>query len=576
MEIIRKFLNYFETQDHAVIASSSLVPQGDNSVLLTTAGMQQFKPYYLGQPSPFGNRLASSQKCIRVDDIDEVGDDTHLTFFEMIGNFSFNYPDGEGSYFKKEAIRYGYEFIAEVLKLDIDYVTIFEGDDIVPRDTESENIWKEVFAEKGVDIEIRTYGREDNFWGPTGSEGPCGPTTEIYVKDVEVWNIVFNQYFQNRDKSLKELERQGVDTGAGFERLMVQYEEVASIYESSLFAPVMQKMATTLPEVSESNHRVIADHIRASLFLVSDGVIPSNKDQGYILRRLLRKCIVLVQSQTDGRQTLIDIAEYYRTMYEDRYRDVALSFPMFVQFLDEEMSLVSDAMERGMKHANKMLKKKRVPKLSGEEAFILSSTYGLAPELLALEGVSFDTKEYEDYIQKHKEISRAGAEKKFGGHGLVLDNGELKAANEEELAIVTRLHSATHLMNQALRDVLGEGVEQAGSDITPERSRFDFTFERKLTPEEVEQVETIVNQKIKEALPVTITPMKLTEAKETGAIFMENRNYPEEVEVYAFGDYSKELCGGPHVENTSDIGTFKIKKQEAVGRGVRRVRAVIS
>jgi alanyl-tRNA synthetase len=575
MEIIHKFLNYFQSQNHTIVDSSSLVPQGDNSVLLTTAGMQQFKPYYLGQASPFGNRVASSQKCIRVDDIDEIGDDTHLTFFEMVGNFSFNYPDGEGSYFKKEAIRFGYEFIAEVLELPIDYVTIFEGDDIVPRDTESENIWKAIFAEKGVQIEIRTCGREDNFWGPTGAEGPCGPTTEIYVNNVEVWNIVFNQFFQNKDRSLKELELQGVDTGAGFERILVQYEKVASIYDTSLFMPVMNKLKDKLPGLSEEKYRIIADHLRAVLFLISDGVVPSNKDQGYILRRLLRKCIVIVTSQTDGREALIEVGKYYSTLYDERYADVGVALPTFMLFLDEEMSLVNEAMKRGMKHANKILQKKRVPKLSGEEAFILSSTYGLAPELLSLEGIDFDNEEFTQYIQQHKEISRAGSQKKFGGHGLILDNGEIKAKNEEELAIVTRLHSATHLMNQALRDVLGSNVEQAGSDITVERSRFDFTFDRKLSPEEISEVEKIVNEHIQAGLDVTKQPMQLKEAKRIGAIYMANRNYPDEVEVYSFGEYSKELCGGPHVQNTKEIGTFKITKQEAVGRGLRRVRAVV-
>ncbi len=575
MKIIDQFLSYFESQDHTIVPSSALVPEGDNSVLLTTAGMQQFKPYYLGKPSPFGNRVASVQKCVRVDDIEEVGDETHNTFFEMLGNFSFNYPDGEGSYFKEEAIRYGYEFIAEALGMQIDYVTIFAGDEKTPRDDESYQIWQKLAAEKGIDLEIREYGREDNFWGPTGSEGPCGPTTEIYVNDVEIWNIVFNQFYAKPDKSLVELDQQGVDTGGGFERILTQAEGVRSVYDSSLFSSIMTQIREDLPDNTEETYRMILDHTRAGLFLIADGVVPSNKEQGYVLRRLIRKVLSVMAKDPAGREKYLAVSQMIRELYSDRYPELETSREVYETLITEEYALFADALKRGMKHANKMLKKKRVPKISGEEAFILSSTYGLSPEVMKLNGLEFDQEEFSEKKDEHKQVSRAGAAKKFGGHGLILDNGELKAANEEELKIVTRLHSVTHLLNKALREVLGDGVEQKGSDITADRTRFDFSFDRKMTDEEKKQVEDLVNQYIQQGLDVSITEMNLEEAKKTGALYLANRNYPERVHVYAFGEVSKELCGGPHVENTKEIGTFRIKKEEAVARGTRRIRGVI-
>ena len=576
MKTIDQFITYFESKDHTPVGSSPLVPEGDTSVLLTTAGMQQFKPYYLGKPSPYGNRVVSVQKCVRVDDIEEVGDETHNTFFEMLGNFSFQYPDGEGSYFKREAIRYGYEFIAETLGLSIDYVTIFAGDETSPRDSESYAIWQELAQEKAIDLEIREYGREDNFWGPTGSEGPCGPTTEIYVNDVEIWNIVFNQYYFHRDGELESLEFQGVDTGGGLERILAHVERVSTVYDTSLLKGMMQMIREALPEKDESVYRMVLDHTRASLFLIADGVIPSNKEQGYVLRRLIRKVLSVLHGDETGLQIFSQVADSLRDIYAERYPELTASQDMYRSLSAEEYGLFADALKRGMKHANKILRKKRVPQISGEEAFLLSSTYGLSPEVMKLNGLAFDETEFAQKQDVHKEVSRAGVEKKFGGHGFLLDNGEVKAANEEELVAATKLHSATHLLNTALRTVFPDAdINQKGSDITADRLRFDFSFDRKLTPEEFAQVQDLINQYIDAAVDVVITELPLAEAQQSGALFMPNRNYPDPVTVYAFGDISQEFCGGPHVANTRDIGRIRLKKQEAVSQGVRRIRAIL-
>lgn len=575
MDIIWLFYEYFESKEHKRVASSSLIPEGDNTVLFTTAGMQQFKPYYLGRMSPHGNRVVSVQKCLRVDDIDEVGDSTHNTFFEMLGNFSFHYPVGEGSYFKGMAIEYGYELIHEVLGLEIDYVTIFKGDEKSPKDTETLAIWKSLAEKKGIDLEIKELGREDNFWGPTGAEGPCGPTTEIFVNGVEVWNIVFNQYYSDTNGELKELQQQGVDTGGGLERIMSQVEQVDSIYETQQYSSIIESIQEKFPNQSAEVYRILFDHIRASLFLLSEGVIPSNKAQGYILRRLLRKSFSLLSQYDRPLELISDINHAFLEIYQNRYPELLDSKDTVQMMIQEEYSLFKDSLSRGMRYADKILKKKRIPHMSGEEAFLLASTYGLSPEVLRLQGLSFDEKDFEAYKSEHQAVSRAGATKKFGGHGLILDTGELKAADQEELQIVTRLHSATHLLHRALRDILGLEVEQRGSDITAERLRFDFSFDRKLTPEELREVEDKVNEYIQSQSKVKIDTMSMDDAKKSGALYLSNRSYPDMVDVYSFGDISKEICGGPHVKQTQDIGTFKIKKEEAVARGIRRIRGII-
>ncbi|MBI2063046.1 MAG: alanine--tRNA ligase [Candidatus Yanofskybacteria bacterium] len=568
LEIRKKFLKFFEDRGHKIVPSSSLLPN-DPSVLFTTAGMQQFKPYYTGEADPmkdFGSlNAASIQKCIRTSDIDEVGDESHLTFFEMLGNFSF------GGYWKKEAIEYAHEFITKEMGLEIDYISVFGGADTheifelkkikadpVPTDKDSEQIWKKIDPNIKIEARKGINGLRDNFWGPTGDEGPCGPTTEIYVKGVEIWNIVFNEYNCTKDFKFEPLKKRGVDTGMGLERLAMAVQNKKNIFETDLFA-----FGNGLP-------RIIADHARAVVFLISDGVLPSNKDQGYVLRRLIRRIIVKRNDTANLYEILNSVIHEYKYFYanldENKIREV----------FKEEAEKFWKTMSRGLAELNKL---EIVDLLA---AFKLYESYGLPYESIKDSGKAKNlTREaFDEEFKKHQAKSRAGAEKKFGGHGLILDTGELKAGSEEELAKVTRLHTATHLLHASLRKVLGEEVHQAGSDITPERLRFDFTFPRKMTSEDIKQVEEIVNKAIDQDLPVTTREMPYEEALKKGALAFFKLKYPPIVKVYTIGSddkpFSRELCGGPHVAHTGEIGKFKIKKEESISAGTRRIRADIS
>ena len=639
----KKFLDFFKKNGHTVVPSSSLIPD-DPSVLLTTAGMQQFKKYYTGEvyplstihPNlgvPLGSKNAVSiQKSFRTSDIDEVGDESHLTFFEMLGNFSF------GGYFKKEAIAYAHEFITSELGLKIDYVSIFGGEGEVPADTESEKIWR------GVDsgIEVKRFGRKDNFWGPTGEEGPCGPTTEIYLNGVEVWNIVFNEYYQKPDGTLEKLKTPGVDTGMGLERLAMVVQKKRNIFETDLFLPIINA-------ISDDNaraKRIITDHIKSSVFLISEGVAPSNTERGYILRRLLRRGIRYGRHLNLPPNFLTPLAGKVLEIYRDVYPELSLKENEIFTVIQGEEKRFAQSLVEGMKVLQKLLAQKRAIEasvfykimdlankhemfreiyqgrktadaefsklgirinqgdfekatISGREAFDLYQNYGFPLEMiieLAQEGrLIVDVESFRDEIKKHQEISRAGQEKKFGGHGLILDTGELKAGNEVELKIVTRLHTATHLLNAALHKVLGDTVEQRGSDITAERTRFDFLFPRKLTKEELQKIEELVNYAVSKKFPVKFEEMPLEEARKSGALFFYKGHYPESVKVYTIGSssagrsdseessdskssgppFSRELCGGPHVQNTGEIGKFVILKEEGVAAGVRRIRAAV-
>lgn len=563
-ELREIFLKYFEERGHTIVPSSSLLPD-DPSVLLTTAGMQQFKPYFVGKADPekdFGSlNTVSIQKSFRTSDIDEVGDESHLTFFEMMGNFSF------GGYFKKEAILYAKEFI-ESIALDIQYVTIFEGDDKTPKDEESEKIWKSL----GV-LDIRMAAREDNFWGPTGSEGPCGPTTEIYINDMEIWNIVFNEYYCKSDGSLEKLETPGVDTGMGLERLAMVAQGKKNIFETDLFSSITE----ILPAGMDTRvKRIVSDHARGVAFLLSDGVIPSNKEAGYILRRLMRRMLVYEHILGDSydSQALFDIvgkeySGFYNEINPETVRD---------EFAKEKEKF-QKSVARGLKELE------RTGEIDAQSGFRLYESFGLPYEIIKeLGGEKSSGLTREDFdreFEKHREASRAGREKKFGGHGLLLDTGELKAANEEELKVVTRLHTATHLLQAALRKVLGDEVHQAGSDITAERLRFDFAFDRKLSEEEIKKVEDLINDVIERNLDMGCQEMSYEDAVKTGALYFEKEKYPGTVKVYSAVDpksgevFSRELCGGPHVAHTEELVSFKITKEESVGAGVRRIRAIV-
>lgn len=572
-ELRKAFLEFYKKNGHKIVPSSSLIPD-DSSVLLTTAGMQQFKPYYTGLADPMKSPLpslngksigsknaASIQKSFRTSDIDEVGDETHLTFFEMMGNFSF------GGYFKKEAITLTYNFLKEI-GIEIQYVTIFEGDKDVPKDIESKKIWEEL----GI-TDIREENREENFWGPTGSEGPCGPTTEVFVKDVEIWNIVFNEYYCNSDKSLKKLDTPGVDTGMGLERLAMISQGRDNIFETDLFSPIIDLIQES---INAKTKRILSDHIRAISFLLSDGVRPLNKEAGYILRRLMRRVMVyeyLNEGEIDTEKLFLKVRELYSEFYRE------LDSTMILAEFKKEKDKFQKTLSRGMKELDSL---REIDSIS---AFKLYETFGLPFEIVKEVGgdkaKKLTREGFEKEFKKHQETSKAGLEQKFGGHGLILDTGELKASNDEEIKIVTRLHTATHLMQASLRKVLGDTVKQAGSDITPERTRFDFTFDRKLTDKEVKEVEDLVNGVIEKGMKVELKEMPIDKAKETGALYSDRETYPATVNVYSVIDdkgkvFSSELCGGPHVTNTREIGRFSIVKQESVAAGIRRVRAKIS
>lgn len=587
-EIRQKFLDFFKQKGHTIVVSSSLLPD-DPSVLFTTAGMQQFKKYYTGEADPMADfkslNTVSIQKCIRTSDIDEVGDNTHHTFLEMLGNFSF------GGYFKKEAITWAHEFITKELHLPISYVTVFEGLDSagVPKDEESKEIWRSL----GVnDVREELW---DVFWGPTGNSGPCGPTTEIYCRnaqgeDVEIWNIVFNEFFceGSRDEllagtaKLKPLPKKGIDTGMGLERLAMISQGKSSNYDTDLFKSIIALMPTRM---EEREKRISADHARAITFIIADGVRPSNKDRGYVLRRLIRRLIVhtynigsigsfrgddIVGVSPD--ELIGEVVKQYQNIHGK------LDLKIILQVFDDEWSKFQKTAGNGLRELSK------IESVNATTAFKLYESFGLPYEIIKDVGkdkaAELTREAFDLEFKKHQEISRAGLEKKFGGHGLLLDTGELKAASEEELKKVTRLHTATHMLQQALRMVLGEQVHQAGSDITVERTRFDFTFDRKLTLEEIKKVEDIVNEKIAEDLPMQKIVLPKAEAEKTGALYFFKEKYPDPVNVYFVGKtletaFSKEFCGGPHVEHTGTIGKFKIIKEEAVGAGVRRIRATV-
>ncbi len=580
-EIREKFLIFFKERGHTIVPSSSLLPT-DPSVLFTTAGMQQFKPYYTGQVDPmkdFGSlNTTSIQKSMRTSDIDEVGDESHLTFFEMLGNFSF------GGYWKEAAIAWAHDFITREMGLKIDYVSVFGGSPGMPADEESELIWKTIAENSGIPIEVKKMGIDDNTWGPTGNEGPCGPTTEIYVNDalrqaqdkppVEVWNVVFNEFYYKgtREQLLKEtdpskfehLKPAGIDTGMGLERLAMVVQGKNNIFETDLFAPIL----AAIPEnLDVKIKRIVADHTRAIAFLVADGVRPSNKEQGYILRRLMRRVITHEQiNKFSGLDVLNSVIKEYSKYYTLKDEEI-------IGVWMDESNKFTKTLQNGLKELGKL------GTIDASSAFRLYESYGLPYEIIKELGKEkagqLNRAAFEEEFRKHQEKSRAGAEKKFGGHGLILDTGELKAGNEEELHKATRLHTATHLLHAALRKVLGSEVKQAGSDITAERLRFDFTFPRKMSPEEIKQVEDIVNEAINKDYQVTKEEMAYEDAIKSGALAFFKLKYPPRVNVYSIGDFSKELCGGPHVSHTSEIGRFKIIKEESVSANTRRIRATV-
>jgi len=567
-ELREKFLKFFEKRGHKIAPSSSLIPT-DPSVLFTTAGMQQFKPYYLSEKSPYGKNVCSCQKCLRTSDIDSVGDEKHLTFFEMLGNFSF------GGYFKKEAINFAIDFLFKELKIPFKdaIFSIFGGNKKIPFDQESFEILKSYKIPKE---KIKFGKREDNFWGPTGREGPCGPTVEIHINGIEIWNLVFNEYYQGENGKLTPLKQKGVDTGMGLERLTMITDNKNTIFETDLFFPIIleikrltgekeistfEKLFTpqmavekTLEDLKSQRYfRIIVDHTKAAVFLISEGILPSNVERGYILRRILRRIIRYGKLLNLPKNFLIPISQRIIEIYKDIYPEVKSKETDILTVIQNEEEKFEKTLEKGLKEI------KRIPQMTGEKAFSIYETYGFPLELTEEITKVRDREKFFQSLEKHREISRAGVEKKFGG------GGEFSPA----------LHTATHLLHAALREILGPHVRQMGSDINPQRLRFDFSHPKKMTEEEIKKVEDLVNKKIKENLKVKREEMPFKEAIESGALAFFKEKYPEKVSVYSIDNFSKEICAGPHVKKTGELGHFKIIKEESAGAGIRRIRAIL-
>ncbi len=580
------YLNFFKDRGHAVIQGASLIPENDPTVLFTTAGMHPLVPYLCGEKHPQGTRLTDVQKCVRTGDIDEVGDNTHCTFFEMLGNWSL------GDYFKKEAISWSYEFLTEVLKIDPNRlaVSVFGGDETAPRDEEAASIWKKC----GIAADRIFYlPKKNNWWGPAGQTGPCGTDTEMFIdtgkpkcsdecspacdcgKYIEIWNDVFMQYNKQADGSFAPLAQKNVDTGMGLERTLCILNGYKSVYETDLFRNAIVKLeelsSKKYGETEETTKamRIIADHIRTSTMLLGDqkGVTPSNVDQGYVLRRLIRRSVRFGRLIELPEGALSEVAKVYIEQYKDIYPEINENAEKIITELEKEVARFSSVLQQGLKEFEKVISYLPVKRLSGKTAFKLYDTYGFPIEMtveLAKEiGYEVDVEGYKKAFEEHQQKSHAGAEQRFKG-GL-----------QDNTVEVTRLHTATHLMNAALRTIVDENIRQKGSNITAERLRFDFNLDRPLTPEEIKKIEDYVNGAIQAKADVVCREMTVAEAKAMGAIGVFDSKYGEKVKVYSIGDYSTEICGGPHAANTGELGTFRIVKEQSSSAGVRRIKAVL-
>lgn len=587
VELRRKFIDFFVGKGHAEIKSSPLIPENDPTCLFTTAGMHPLVPYLLGNRHPGGTRLTNVQKCIRTGDIDEVGDAVHLTFFEMLGNWSL------GDYFKEDAIRYSFEFLTGKEYLNIPpenlAVTVFAGDTDAPFDDFSYNLWRSLGM---PEARIAKLGKKDNWWGPAGQTGPCGPDTEMFywtgdgpapaVFDpanklwVEIWNDVFMEYNKTADGKYEPLAQKNVDTGMGLERVTAVLQGKKSCYDTEIFTPIFAELdairGIAAPEARSSSERIIADHLRAATFILGDGIAPGKVDQPYVLRRLIRRAI------REGRKLgitgyfIVRIAQVVVREFGGAYPELRTQAEKIYHELEHEEKQFEQTLEKGTREFEKFIA--RVPEhvrrkvISGKNAFYLYETYGfpveLTAEMAAERGFELDMDGYREAFAKHQELSRQGAEQKFKG-GL--------ADHSDDTA---KLHTATHLLHAALRKVLGPHVEQKGSNITAERLRFDFSHEDKLTPEQLAEVEKLVNDAIAADIAVECAEMTVEEAQSGGAIGLFGDRYGEKVKVFTVAGVSQEICGGPHASRTGELGKFKIAKEESSSRGVRRIKAVLT
>ena len=585
IEIRNKYLDFFKRHGHAVIPSAPLIPENDPSVLFTTAGMQPLVPYLLGEKHPEGTRLTDFQKCLRTNDIDEVGDNRHLTYFEMLGNWSL------GDYFKEESIAMSFEFLTKELGIPVEKlsVTCFAGDKDCQRDEVTASCWKKA----GIpEDRIYYFGKDDNWW-IAGEEGPCGPDTEMFYdtgkpkcsencnpscgcgKYVEIWNNVFMEFFKTKDGKYTKLKQHNVDTGLGLERMTMLLQGKETPFDTELFKPVMDKLQELAGENdSIESRRIVAEHLRASMMIIQDGGLPSNVDRGYILRRLIRRMVRHLRKLQINLNELGELIDLNIDTLKEMYPELHQNSNKIKSVIIEEKDKFEKTLERGEREFNKIVNRMKndgQDTISGQDLFTLYETYGFPPEVtqdIAREaGLKVDTTEFEKLFKEHQEKSRMGSEQKF--------KGGLAGTGEQEV----RYHTATHLLNAALKVILGKDVHQKGSNITPERMRFDFSCDHKLTDEEKKKVEDLVNEWISRGLDVKCEEMKKDDAIKSGAECMFIEKYPDIVTVYSIGNdketVSKELCGGPHVKNTSELGHFKIKKEEASSAGVRRIKAIL-
>jgi len=579
----KMYMDFFQKNGHKVIANASLIPENDPTALFISAGMHPLVPYLLGQPHPSGTKLVNVQKCLRTSDIDEVGDNFHLSFFEMLGNWSL------GDYFKAESIPWSYEFLTSKEWLNIDKdklsVTVFAGDENAPRDNESANIWKEL----GVPEERIYYlPKEDNWWGPAGSTGPCGPDTEIFYdtgiepcgseckpgcgcgKYNEIWNNVFMEYNKTPDGRYELLKQRNVDTGMGVERTINVLQGKKNVYETEIFVPLLDRIKE-LAEIEEildeqvKSVRVIMDHTRAATFLLADGVVPRNLEQGYVLRRIIRGAIRHGKMMDIEEEFLSELAQTIIGMYAEDNPHLKSCEDFILTELKKEYKKFNNTLAKGLRRFNRISKNKN--EIDGKDAFLLYQSFGFPIEItreLGIENhIPVDVDGFDEEFQKHQKVSRASADKKFGS-GL--------ADSQKE---TVKLHTATHLLNEALRVVLSKDIVQRGSNITHERLRFDFNFDRKLTDQEKKAVEAVVNDQISKAIPVERIETTMDEAKKMEIQAMFDDKYGDKVTVYSIGDFSTELCSGPHVDNTGELGYFRIVKEQGISAGVRRIRAVL-
>ena len=585
IEIRNKYLDFFKRHGHAVIPSAPLIPENDPSVLFTTAGMQPLVPYLLGEKHPEGTRLTDFQKCLRTNDIDEVGDNRHLTYFEMLGNWSL------GDYFKEESIAMSFEFLTKELGIPVEKlsVTCFAGDEDCQRDEVTASCWRKA----GIpEDRIYYFGKDDNWW-IAGEEGPCGPDTEMFYdtgkpkcsencnpscgcgKYVEIWNNVFMEFFKTKDGKYTKLKQHNVDTGLGLERMTMLLQGKETPFDTELFKPVMDKLQELAGENdSIESRRIVSEHLRSSMMIIQDGGLPSNVDRGYILRRLIRRMVRHLRKLQINLNELGELIDLNIDTLKEMYPELHQNSNKIKSVIIEEKDKFEKTLERGEREFNKIVNRMKndgKDTISGQDLFTLYETYGFPPEVtqdLAREaGLKVDTTEFDKLFKEHQEKSRMGSEQKF--------KGGLAGTGEQEV----RYHTATHLLNAALKVILGKDVHQKGSNITPERMRFDFSCDHKLTDDEKKKVEDLVNEWIAQGLDVKCEEMKKDDAIKSGAECMFIEKYPDIVTVYSIGNeketVSKELCGGPHVKNTSELGHFKIKKEEASSAGVRRIKAIL-